>query len=759
MPNAARELHPGMGQAVAKRTVLRKHSDGSFESWSDVAHRVALGNSLLCKNAIEGQEEYKYLTKHVANASLLLSGRHLQHGDETQPERNLEVFTNCATAAANFVSFYCLMNGSGVGRCYDDEIILVDVDNAPALRCVLSHEHPDFDWSAHESERDAVHKYGRDSKRVMWFRVPDSREGWAQALEVWENAAFEKIHKDKMLILVFSDVRCKGSPIKGMQDRPASGPVPLMNAFLKAASLKGAGLAPWKQALYIDHYFGECVLVGGARRAARMSTKTWRDPGVVDFVRIKRPIEFEGLDVDEVADYRKSNSRVEPFLWSSNNSVTVDAEFWRLLDLKRADEEHGSELAKHARRVWKEVTACAYADGTGEPGLINVDKLTTNSAPGLKGAAYLGSKKYQPREETELYLSRLVKRASKMKHPMITNPCITGDMLIAVADGRNAVSIKQLAEEGLDVPVYSTDPVTGQVQIKMGRCPRRTGESREVWKLTLDDGSILRATPDHKVLTKNLQYVALQDLQPGESISPFNSFNSNGYRQVCGTGVEMRGGARRNKRQYRLIYEYYLGGVDPKIYAIHHADFDSQNDAMSNLEKMLHETHRRLHADRMMGEKNPYHRMDDQWKKSFASHPGETNGRYSGYTDAHLLEEGRKLFEKHGILNTHIWGRHAKEHGLPQSFSKFRFEGDFNNFKNDMQRWVRIAGKIAHFMHVRLVSDAAATMEKRVEMGVKAELQERGYALLCVSFPRSDLDLLAGQEDALYEAQFGKYQK
>ncbi|MFN9624398.1 MAG: 2Fe-2S iron-sulfur cluster-binding protein [Cyanobacteriota bacterium] len=44
-------------------------------------------------------------------------------------------------------------------------------------------------------------------------------------------------------------------------------------------------------------------------------------------------------------------------------------------------------------------------------------------------------------------------------------------------------------------------------------------------------------------------------------------------------------------------------------------------------------------------------------------------------------------------------------------------------------------------------------------MGVKAELREQGYALLCCAFPRSDLDVLAGQEDALYEAQFGQYQK
>jgi len=44
-------------------------------------------------------------------------------------------------------------------------------------------------------------------------------------------------------------------------------------------------------------------------------------------------------------------------------------------------------------------------------------------------------------------------------------------------------------------------------------------------------------------------------------------------------------------------------------------------------------------------------------------------------------------------------------------------------------------------------------------MGVKAELQQQGYALLCVSFPRSDLEVLGGQEDALYETQFGQYQK
>ncbi|WP_216901439.1 2Fe-2S iron-sulfur cluster-binding protein [Synechococcus sp. CCY 9618] len=53
----------------------------------------------------------------------------------------------------------------------------------------------------------------------------------------------------------------------------------------------------------------------------------------------------------------------------------------------------------------------------------------------------------------------------------------------------------------------------------------------------------------------------------------------------------------------------------------------------------------------------------------------------------------------------------------------------------------------------------SGTVHQPDAMGVKAELQTQGYALLCVSYPRSDVDLLAGQEDALYEAQFGQFQK
>lgn len=42
-------------------------------------------------------------------------------------------------------------------------------------------------------------------------------------------------------------------------------------------------------------------------------------------------------------------------------------------------------------------------------------------------------------------------------------------------------------------------------------------------------------------------------------------------------------------------------------------------------------------------------------------------------------------------------------------------------------------------------------------MGLSPELKKRGYALLCVSYPRSDLEVETQDEDEVYELQFGRY--
>ncbi len=46
------------------------------------------------------------------------------------------------------------------------------------------------------------------------------------------------------------------------------------------------------------------------------------------------------------------------------------------------------------------------------------------------------------------------------------------------------------------------------------------------------------------------------------------------------------------------------------------------------------------------------------------------------------------------------------------------------------------------------------TVDQSEGMGISPELQEKGYALLCVSYPRSNLIIETEKEDLVYNQQF-----
>ena len=410
-----RKLHPGMGVAVAERTVLRKDSAGTWETWGQVADRVAVGNALIApQHKVFGKHwwgtEFNYLRGHIAKASILLSGRSLQHGDADQCYRNMEVFTNCATASLSFLLYYLLLNGSGVGRAYDNALMVTDWDDCPDFHCTISAEHADFQEGMNTPEMAKAY-YDNFGIEPVVFEVEDSREGWARAVEFLETAAHHKDMKDAVVIIDFSKVRPKGSPIGGMQGRPSSGPVPMMEALDSIQKhVIGKGLGPWKQAMFVDHFLADCVVVGGARRASRMATKFWRDAGILEFISIKK-------------DYLTPEGY--PLLWSSNNSVCVDAEFWS---------EHKIPGTK-AHAVFEAMTHAAYFDRTGEPGLINYDKLQGNESDLdlLYTPEAFSSPKYPLDDRAFSMISNILERVRRHPVKYITNPC--GEIVLRVTGG------------------------------------------------------------------------------------------------------------------------------------------------------------------------------------------------------------------------------------------------------------------------------------------------------------------------------------
>tara|TARA_Y100000310_G_scaffold150201_1_gene149594 strand:+ start:5375 stop:8692 length:3318 start_codon:yes stop_codon:yes gene_type:complete len=389
---------------------------------------------------------------------------------------------------------------------------------------------------------------------------------------------------------------------------------------------------------FADFYSYVCRMIGqNGRRGALMITMDVRHPDILQFIRMKN-------DLQKVTGANVSVRLTDDFMKAVKN------EDWFELRWPIAGEAKETKT-EQAQTIWQAIITSACK--TAEPGILMWDNI----------------------------LRRLPANEYEDFKTICTNPCVVGETLIAVADGRNAVSIIDLMREGKPVPVYSVNTETGQTQIKMARNFRVTGYKKEIYRLTLNDGSFVLATPDHEILTKT-GFKMLKDLEIGESLVPFNSFNSNGYRQISSVGSKMTGGRFRNRRQYRVIHEFYNGITDAKKYAIHHRDFNGLNDNIDNLEVMLHEQHRVLHAEKMMGKNNPYHSMNDEWKLKFASHPGETNGRYSGFTNEELIEFGKQLLQEKGKFTKKMWQKRAKKYGWPQTLNNnFRF-GSFSNFKS-----------------------------------------------------------------------------
>lgn len=112
---------------------------------------------------------------------------------------------------------------------------------------------------------------------------------------------------------------------------------------------------------------------------------------------------------------------------------------------------------------------------------------------------------------------------------IVYNPCcFTGDTIVAVADGRNGVTIKELAEAGEKTPIYYKNK-RGKVCIEYGRafC---TGEKKVV-KVVLSNGSVINCTPDHPLRTVNGNYVAAGESE-GVVLSKFFSSKKRKYRTI-----------------------------------------------------------------------------------------------------------------------------------------------------------------------------------------------------------------------------------
>lgn len=147
----------------------------------------------------------------------------------------------------------------------------------------------------------------------------------------------------------------------------------------------------------------------------------------------------------------------------------------------------------NAKKLWEKIISNAWTSA--EPGLLFWDNIINESLPDCY--ADLGFK------------------------TISTNPCITGDTKVMVADERNYVSIKQLTEEGKDVDVYCFDD-EGKVAIRTMRNPRITGYDQKIYKIKFVSGGEVKVTENHKFRcyrSFNSLWIETKDLIKGDKVA------------------------------------------------------------------------------------------------------------------------------------------------------------------------------------------------------------------------------------------------
>jgi hypothetical protein len=366
---------------LARSTYLTKYSrDG--EAWSDTIRRVVEASLSLDPNATEQEGELLYHLFWTGQA--LPPGRGLWTGGvEGIPA---DARYNCWYTTVYSPEDWCwtanmLMLGGGVGVGLGHVGEMPSVSAAPSRFAVWCAEgHPNLD----EVRPDP--KSFLNGQTPVYI-VPDSREGWVEALRRVLAAAWE----GRDLIVDVSHVRPRGLPIKTFGGI-ACGPGPLTSLLRNVwAIVRGAGGRKLTsvEALDITNFIGLCIKAGNVRRSALIALGDADDQ---DFRSAKK-------DFEAVKSHRHT----------SNNSIVFRS--WS--QIQNFD--------------WRGLVDDIFFNGSGEPGLLNLP-LVWKTDPGAKGVNPCGEQALHDREAcnlAEVFPAMFESRTDKsLAFKLVTRYCL-----------------------------------------------------------------------------------------------------------------------------------------------------------------------------------------------------------------------------------------------------------------------------------------------------------------------------------------------
>ncbi|SLG47541.1 ribonucleoside-triphosphate reductase, adenosylcobalamin-dependent [Mycobacteroides abscessus] len=519
------------GEIVYGRTYSRTKPNGEKEQWPETVERVVDGNLALVDERYQLENEREDLIRLMTDFKILPAGRHLW----ASGVKNAQHLFNCWVSgwtekpSDHFeFTFMRLMEGGGVGANYSNRFLqhFPLIQHFLQVDIVCDPEHPDYETLKAEGVLSTLYDYEWEGA----YPIEDSREGWAAALVDLIDTHYREdtVHFNRVYDV--SRIRRAGARLKTFGGR-ASGPLPLAHMLIEVSKIlsdKHGHRLDGMSAMGMDHEIAKCVVAGGVRRSARMAMMHWADEQITEFVNCKN----------------ESGKH-----WTTNISVEVDEDFWRYQNPEE-----------------------------GVPGDVSMLKMLT-----ARNVLYTLSQGAVRNGEPGMWDSSL-SNVGEPNQVVCTNPCLTGDTVIATVDGPR--TFEDLANHGEDVQVYSWHPETKTPVVRWMRRPHKTASNVEILKVTFDSGLVVRCTPDHSFYTFRGKKVQAKDLMSlrSRSIRAFSaSFDGSGHERVH--GWDSNRNLANHQYTHRMIWENTHGPI-PSGMVIAHLDGDASNNTLENFALM-----------------------------------------------------------------------------------------------------------------------------------------------------------------------------
>lgn len=188
-------------------------------------------------------------------------------------------------------------------------------------------------------------------------------------------------------------------------------------------------------------------------------------------------------------------------------------------------------------------------------------------------------------------LRKLRDDGKKVDHPV---NCFSGDTKIKLVDGRDiSINDLMLEQQYKQNWVYTFNESTQKIEAKPIKRVFQSGITKNLVKVTLDNGEVITCTPEHRFMLRDGSYEQIQNLTPGTSLMPL-------YTKVSDKGL----------KGYRMYYEPMADSWHYEHRAfcettndknvVHHCNYNKLDNTPTNLKAMSAQKHRQIHNNSTM---------------------------------------------------------------------------------------------------------------------------------------------------------------